>query len=169
MLTWLQEIQSQQSQLDSAIQGDIANQQQWLDGMVQGAMGTMVNTGKASGAPLCLDTCIGAWGIAQSAPVSSIATMVDMVTLLSVLFAIDSHLGRVQALLSVIVGLGMGARCHIGLQTPAWAFALVARFRGTWATRKGPRLSACILHLQALLERNASSIGHVGKPAICWL
>lgn len=49
MRIWLQEIQSQQSQLDSAIQGDIANQQQWLDGMVQGAMGTMVNTGEASG------------------------------------------------------------------------------------------------------------------------
>ena len=57
---WLQEIQSQQSQLDSAIQGDIANQQQWLDGMVQGAMGTMVNTGEASANPPCLGTCIGA-------------------------------------------------------------------------------------------------------------
>ena len=179
VLTWLQEIQSQQSQLDSAIQGDIANQQQWLDGMVQGAMGTMVNTGKASGAPPCLGTCIGAFHTAliwhfhvlwlDGAWHSSIDTMVDMVTLLSVLVAMDSYLGRTQALLSVKFGLGMGARCHIGLQTPAWAFALVARFRGTWATGNGPRLSACILHLQAHLERNASSIGHVGKPAICWL
>lgn len=30
-------------------------------------------------------------------------------------------------------------------------------------------MTACILHLQAFLGLNARSIGHVAKPAICWL
>ena len=49
------------------------------------------------------------------------------------------------------------------------AICIVARFRETWAAGSRPKMTACTLHLQVLPGLNASSTGHVGKPAMCWL